>query len=71
MTRAEIKNDPWQARDTVADELRSLANSLNDMWISEDSMEEDPEYRKSVIGAIAANAKLVEKIKEQLKEIPC
>ena len=52
MTAAEIKRDPWAARDEASRKLREGAERIEALYISEDGMEEDAEYRKEIVSEI-------------------
>ena len=52
MTVAEIKRDPWAARDDAARKLRDAADRIEALYISEDGMIEDAEYRKEIVSQI-------------------
>ena len=61
MTAAEIKRDPWSARNEAARKLRDAADRIDALYISEDGMIEDAEYRKEIVGLIK-NAQKIAKI---------
>ena len=52
MTAEEIKRDPWSASDDAARKLRDAADRIEALYISEDGMIEDAEYRKEIVSQI-------------------
>ena len=66
MTRAEIKSDPWKARSKAVENLNTVIEKVESVYISEDSMEEDPEYRKQMVDMLSMFLKLTEKLSKNL-----
>ena len=66
MTRKEIGSDPWKARSRVCESLGEITEEIENIYISEDGMEEDKEYRKEIVDQLSTAFRLVEKLKEKL-----
>ncbi len=67
MTRAEIKSDPWKARQEVVKNLNNAIDDIENIYISEDGMEEDAEYRKEMVSRLAKYLKDTTKLTENIK----
>lgn len=62
MTRSEIKQDPWKARDKVVENLNAKIDEVEQVYISEDGMAEDAEYRKEIVDLLSRLLKQTSKL---------
>ena len=66
MTRAEIKSDPWKARAMAVENLNTVIEKVESVYISEDGMAEDPKYRKEIVDMLSGFLNLTEKLSKNL-----
>ena len=68
MKAADIRKDPWKARDQLITILYNCVNTLECLWISEDGWEEEPEYRTAIVKKLLSIDKHISRTNKHLHD---
>ena len=69
MKAADIRKDPWKAKNKLVNNLSECVDILEEMWISEDGWEEEKIYRTKITSKLLSLDKLIAKTKNNINSL--